>query len=580
MSTCRLPYEIQSKQPMKHILDAVYVITLEQRWFMWTPEKYVLETVENAYKKMIQQKQEWMGQVIIHYRNQQSHIYDGQHRITTWVLVLVSIAYLSDNLKLRETILGKVSKVFNEFDTESVDGEGKNILERIGGERLSNIRSEYEFDLEMLNCIVQTGQVVSNSKSKIGEGFSSIHRFLSEKMDETGRFAFYKYVINDMFFDVMTITDWDQIPEFFNKINNIKMPLPLWLSVRTHILGDMGETYKERMREIVKAVLHVSERKVIDENQILMLSMSLFHKRWIKVSDVLSGKYYKFTQDNFRHWEKTVFNLVKIIEQVADNGLLFGLLHEFTTGHEIKTTLLVPLLYKWSETRDFDISPYFESLVKTILWGSLHLLSSANKNKWKVSLNSKRYQSKIVGEKLGIVSKTFEDTVPWEITLVELKTFFGTECRITKDDFISNWRDRFHTFSTKPHTSWCRAILRLLWYSKDAHEMIPDFTKADLEHVLPQSSRNSYPQLVDRIGNMTLFMAKNGHDVRGNRSLGKLAFSEKRSMYSKSNIPMTRKLASYPGDFGVEEIMKREEEIIQLIFGFIETEIYSVMVKE
>jgi hypothetical protein len=560
---------------MKHILDAVYVITLEQRWFMWTPEKYVLETVENAYKKMIRQDQEWMGQVIIHYRNQQSHIYDGQHRITTWVLVLVSIAYLTDNPKLRDTILGKVSKVFNEFDTESVDGEGKNVLERIGGERLSNIRSEYECDLEMLNCIVQTGQVVLNSKSKIGEAFSSIHRFLSETMDETGRVAFYKYVCNDMFFDVMTITDWDQIPEFFNKINNIKMPLPLWLSVRTHILGDMGVTYKKRMRDIVKAVLDVSERKVIDENQILMLSMSLFHKRWIKASDVLSGKYYKFTPDNFVDWEKTVFGLVKIIEQVADHGHLFGLLHEFTTGHEIKSTLLVPLLYKWSETRDFDISPYFESLVKTILWGSLHLLTCTSK--CKLTLNSKRYQTKIVGEKLGIVSKTFDNTVPWETTLVELKTFFCSEGRLTKDDFTTRWRDRFHIFSTKSHNNWCRALLRLLWYSEDAHEMIPDFTKADLEHILPQSLRNTYPEWVDRIGNMTLYMAKNGHDVRGNRSLGKLAVSEKLPMYSKSNIRMTRELASSLGDFGIQEIMRREEEMIQSIFGFIETEIYSAL---
>ena len=138
----------------------------------------------------------------------------------------------------------------------------------------------------------------------------------------------------------------------------------------------------------------------------------------------------------------------------------------------------------------------------------------------------------------------------------------------SEEAFVKEWVNTCDNL-TQRNTQMVKAILCYIWNTNDAHETIPDYSKVDLEHILPQSSRGTIGKCIDSLGNLTLFLGPNSDKVKGNRSLQDKPFSEKLQMYLLSNIKMTRDLNVYSTGFGKEQIKERELLLINQIYSVV-----------
>lgn len=69
-------------------------------------------------------------------------------------------------------------------------------------------------------------------------------------------------------------------------------------------------------------------------------------------------------------------------------------------------------------------------------------------------------------------------------------------------------------------------------------------------------SKEDHEAYLWRLGNLTLLAAKI------NRTISNKPFSEKKEMYKKSDIHITKSLGDYE-DWGIEQIQQRQEELAQ-----------------
>jgi hypothetical protein len=92
----------------------------------------------------------------------------------------------------------------------------------------------------------------------------------------------------------------------------------------------------------------------------------------------------------------------------------------------------------------------------------------------------------------------------------------------------------------------------------------------DLEHIQSQNFMNELEdsKLIYMLGNHTLFSAMNSTEqMRGNRSLKDLPFSEKLPHYERSNIKMTRELGKYrTSGFADAQIQERTLDIANQLY--------------
>lgn len=562
MAGCRLPYEIQSKQPLKTVLETIYIITLEQRNFMWTKDQYVYPMLVHAYDKCCNGEQEWLGQVMILYEKhtKKQYLYDAQHRITVFILALIAIANESSKESLRETILNKISKRDNEDDTDSMDMEGAELLQRIGGKRISNLRSEYDYDLKALNRILQNIDT-EDIESKIKPAYEATLTFIKTLAEEE-RTKFYKFIFNDIFCDLMTINEWDFVPDVFEKINNIKMPLPLSVTAKNKIIEQLGREHIPSLRVLFDSLKTKCEtyEDIIDMNHTLHLAYCFHAKRWIEYSTFSKNPVClkEPSVESYHDFVTTVNRILDLLPMIR-NHLNYPLLDRLTSGHEIVTTYLIPMLYVYGES-------HLTEIISVLLASVLYIKTGQGK----LNLNSKKFQVKIIGDdkKMGIINKVISMDMPWSETIRQLKLFFREIGDVSEDDFIKKWVTSCEEMG-KRDGPMNKAILCYLWSTTNSHETIPDYSKVDLEHILPQSQRSTLGKAIDRLGNLTLFVGPNSDQVRGNRSLQDKPFLEKLPMYLKSNIEMTRDLAIYSSGFNVEQIEVREQGIIKELYRVI-----------
>ena len=99
----------------------------------------------------------------------------------------------------------------------------------------------------------------------------------------------------------------------------------------------------------------------------------------------------------------------------------------------------------------------------------------------------------------------------------------------------------------------------------DAHTVPLEYT---LEHIYCQKDKSklSDQSLMDNIGNLTLIEGKNsenGH--KGNSSLGSKTYDKKIISYKGSSCKITRDIANDFDKFSEDEIIKRNNKIINLL---------------
>ena len=552
MSACNLPYDIEPRQPLKKVLSEVYNITKEQRSFMWTKSAYVMSTVDRMYDKFKKDKQEWMGQVVVYYEKdtKKRYLYDAQHRLTVVILVLLSISHEWPTDR-REKILKNISRMDDEDNIDPLDADGAELLSQIGGNRIANLRSEYENDLKALNQILQDG-VATDNDSMIGPAYEDVRAFIKTlSLDEQTKF--YKYCFNDIYCDIQTITDWDFIPEVFEKINNIGMELPLPVTAKNKLISQLGRGMIPVLRILFESIKDVCDKYDVNQNHILHLSAWFHTQKHLEINKFIQEPncLRDNTMEAYHDFTKTVQHILSLIPMIKTH-LNYSLLDKLTSGHEIMTTCILPLLYAYNDRLD--------EIISILIAASLNIKNGNGK----LSLNSKKFQVKLI----PIVNKAVSNGASWNDTSKNIKVMFREFGQPSEEAFVKEWVNTCDNL-TQRNTQMVKAILCYIWNTNDAHETIPDYSKVDLEHILPQSSRGTIGKCIDSLGNLTLFLGPNSDKVKGNRSLQDKPFSEKLQMYLLSNIKMTRDLNVYSTGFGKEQIKERELLLINQIYSVV-----------
>jgi hypothetical protein len=550
MSACNLPYDIEPRQPLKKVLGEVYNITKEQRSFMWTKSAYVMSTVDRMYDKFKKDKQEWMGQVVVYYEKdtKKRYLYDAQHRLTVVILVLLSISHAWSTDR-REKILKNISRMDDEDNIDPLDADGAELLSQIGGNRIANLRSEYENDLKALNQILQDGVTSADNDSMIGPAYEDVHTFI-KTLSSDEQTKFYKYCFNDIYCDIQTITDWDFIPEVFEKINNIGMALPLPVTAKNKLISQLGRGMIPVLRILFESIKDVCDKYDVNQNHILHLSAWFHTQKHLEINKFIQEPncLRDNTMEAYHDFTKTVQDILSLIPMIKSH-LNYSLLDKLTSGHEIITTCILPLLYAYNDRLD--------EIISILIAASLNIKNGNGK----LSLNSKKFQVKLI----PIVNKAVSNGASWNDTSKKIKDMFREFGQPNEETFVKEWVNTCDNL-TQRNTQMVKAILCYIWYTNDAHETIPDYSKVDLEHILPQSSRSTIGKCIDSLGNLTLFLGPNSDKVKGNRSLQDKPFSEKLQMYLLSNIKMTRDLNVYSSCFGKEQIKQRELFLINQIY--------------
>lgn len=118
-----------------------------------------------------------------------------------------------------------------------------------------------------------------------------------------------------------------------------------------------------------------------------------------------------------------------------------------------------------------------------------------------------------------------------------------------------------------PHFRLVRLLLKVVAYlDPDQHELIPE--KWEIEHIFPQKWENTnFPELADaevcerieHLGNKTALEKK--LNIQASNGF----FSRKRREYEKSAIAATRRIAEQHTEWSVDDILERDEQLIDLI---------------
>lgn len=557
MIPCNLPYEHQDKKTIGEVLQQTYYISYEQRYFQWTRDEYVLPVLNELYTKFTNDAQEWMGQIIILQLDQQQQIWDAQHRTTVCILILINIAYSMPNENLRNKILNHISKLYDEDDINHIDNQGQELLEQYGWKRVPNLRSEYLFDLKALGDLLNE-KPIEKTESKIPAAYQVIAEFLREKSVDDKK-EFYKYILTKLFCDIMIIRSWDFVADVFNKINNIKMPLPLVVIARNGIVRSLGYEHSPAVSNLFKWVKETATTIDYKMDNIIHLARCLHKRNWVSIESFKrSGEcLVEESLEAYQDFEQTVRKIVQTIKQIRAHKN-YSLVQKLTSGHEILTTYLIPIAYLYSGS---ELTQAIDILLA-------HAIRQYPVIKRKLSLNSKKYQTSFMGNgESGIISMCMARQIDWPIVCGQLKTMFTTH-GLQKDQVIEEFT-RFTTYGQKKDAEFYKTLLQFLWWHTDAHESRPDYSVADLEHILPQEMRSKEcPEKawIDHFGNLTLFVGPNSGSVRGNRSLKAKTFLEKLPFYEKSNIAFTRDLAQFSGSgFGIPQVKLRAAAYIKTL---------------
>lgn len=176
----------------------------------------------------------------------------------------------------------------------------------------------------------------------------------------------------------------------------------------------------------------------------------------------------------------------------------------------------------------------------------------------------------IVGSRGGTLEESFAKNAV-EVTNKKIKT--TSKLKNALKDVIpqdKEFKDRF-VIATATKEKLARYYLRAIDNFKrggKTPELLvnSDPNSVSLEHILPKKPGNNYPLFneeqheifLKRIGNLTIMNTKLNNDQKS------LRFVEKKKIYKRSKIAITKQLCSYVGDWSPEYIEKRQSELSEL----------------
>lgn len=552
-----LPYEVEQKQEMGHILAIPHEIPYHSRPFMWTDTEYTTPTTNKLVSDWKNDKPHWLGVGIFYTGGKIPSVSDMQHRLTlSFLMILILSEILGD-----EEPLSWISKYGNgkRFGSKPT-AEEEEILEKYDWERLPNILSVFDFDFEALGNLLNKKEITNKSESKIYNAYDIIKKILINELadDETKERCedLLVYVRDCVFITKISISHWEFAMDVFNCFNNIKVNVPYSYLVRNALALAVGKSKSEEIHDLFMNIQRINPKEY---EQNVHTIMNLFTKRIIpekEYSQVIEKQIMEFNGDRLATIHQ-IFDTYKEILQYLHENRFGKILSTLTGGHEVMTLCSIPILYK-----------LFTKNKKEKLEDFLKLLVCYAIRKGKIQFNALKYQTPL----LKLMNELLTDKSTLEACLQQLNSLLIGWLENTNERNNNEFIHRIssESFKGRNFTYKARPMMLFLTEMTDSYETTLNHEATDIDHIYPKKPQTPVGKLRDmenrhKIGNFTPFMSKNKDEMKGNKSLGNKAFKSKIDSYKISNIAMTRQLVQRyeTTDFKDEQIMERSLELSQ-----------------
>ena len=531
MSRKELPYKIDAEQDIMSVIKIRHEIPYHSRPFMWNRTHHIETVVLDMINAWREDSLKWLGFLIIYNGGEIPAITDGQHRVTISFLMVLALAELVKNDEPLQWI--------SQYGTSSILGvtipeKDRLILEKYGWTRFPNIYSVYDYDFEALGNLLNRKQG-EHTDSKLYEAYDIIKDIIVEQLEDEGEFCNLLRFLNDSVkVTRMVISDWDFAMTAFNALNNIKVSVPNSYLLKNLITRSIGVDKSEQVHAFFNTLAHTYENKT----EFIIHQILNMHCRKLMTSDEYDA-YLAGNQSDcpdspiirFDQFCKSVERYQNVVELIGSDrfGKILGV---FASGHEIMNLCLIPLAFM---TDNF-------SLIKPLL---RKLVAYGIRSSKKFTFNPLKTQTYIraITADMFAAKKTVEEACCAFAQL--LKEWLSTDTDVASVLLTTQFKG---TAFRK-----ARACLLYLAEAKDCHEAALDHSLIHIDHIHPQKlGKKAEPLLnaanVHRLGNLTPLRGSNSEaGMKGNSSLSNKSFSVKVAEYAKSNIAMTRAVATAYG---------------------------------
>ena len=214
----KLQYEIKSKQNWSFTQDKNLYIPQVNRPFEHTKDEFVIPIVNMAYDGLKNEIETHSGQFLVFYdkTNDKYYIYDGQHRVTIYNMVIIAICYSYSNSERGKTYIKKLSKYQDPNDVidKQLNEEEEEIVKENGWTYYPKLVSAYDFDFQAYGDILNN--MLESSESKIIEAYEHIKTWVCDNLTtEAEKDSFLRYIFRCVIFDVNEFYDENLCIDFF-----------------------------------------------------------------------------------------------------------------------------------------------------------------------------------------------------------------------------------------------------------------------------------------------------------------------------------------------------------------------------
>lgn len=577
------------------ILQKNLRIPMNQREYSWGLTE-ITKFLDDIFKIYEEEKYvEKMGSIINLNYNNGNDIYDGQQRILTTILILNVIGCLSEKLKNKINVLLTI-----DTELDDLTPQQKKIKEDWNVNIIPKIYCINPYDMKGLVNIfnnninlwvkfidnlddIETFEeeeeyVCSNCKTKISRrsdfirhlkkthdylrpdtstklhvAFIEIYNyFVLKNYDEKKLINLYKFILNDIDVQYYDCNDPEYVSRIFDWENNRGKAVETLDIIKNPILVKIYDDKKVEIYEKWESLKH-KENKIYKKNfgqKIFDIAIQIYNnqiKRTINHEELFKPIINSLdTYNEILKFFEIVEKLFEIMDKISDDkfGRLLNNTPRICLNWEAYMWCLLPIFYKTDNIN----SKLIKSMTK---WYFRNLqFKSRNFNNLCYSNEFIRITNEVLKNKEFDYYKEFE------------------ECLVkNKDDSIKN--DNYLRSMTNMNFKSTNATHLLLFLetciNTDLQQVSLEYT---LEHIYCQKDKTnlSNQSLMYNIGNLTLIEGKNsenGH--KGNSSLGSKTYDKKILSYKGSSSIITRKIVDNYKTFTEETIIKRNNEITELL---------------
>ena len=558
--------------------DYFFLVPDYQREYVWKPDDEVeqfLNDIENEYVPNNQEQRNYfIGSIIIVGNKDKYDVVDGQQRLTT---IMLSLCVFRDILKSailnpkQQKYFQNVEELLYDFDIES-------------DETRMRLELQYEESHDFLLKLIQNQEYIGEStpsikkmKSAYDRIFERFKQYLVNDVDDL--IDFIKYFLTKIELVVIESQDLSSALKIFETINQRGAGLNAMDLVKNLLFSHTKENDFSKIKEIWKEITRNLQECGEDQNPLRFLRyflMSRYYNGILREDDI-----YKWIISpegkNITHYEtcpvelakefktisKRYSELVKATELMADNSLYPNITNiGFINKYKSRQHLI--LLLALHINCNIEVIEYLGKQIETFFFYSSTLRIQAKNNEFLfVQWAEKLRGVNTIQDVASIVDNTM---LPYLLEKVgQFKIEFST-----LSEWVYNPQYRLRYVLGKIENM----ILQKINAPLHSHGFYHDF---QIEHILPQTPKDEllpdefkdndeYYSYVYRLGNITLLESIINQAINNCNNLSNdECFKKKQKEYDNSALYLV-KLLNDTFEIGVNTALNRFKNDSSYIF--------------